>query len=46
MSDDEEYYEWDEDYLYEELVPDLVVSIPAALLESTSQENRLPGAKN
>lgn len=24
MSDDDEYYEWDEDYLYEELVPDLV----------------------
>jgi hypothetical protein len=26
MSDDDEYYEWDEDYLLEDLVPDLVVS--------------------
>lgn len=26
MSDDEEYYEWEEEYLYEDLVPDFVVS--------------------
>ncbi len=26
MSDDEEYYEWDEEYFLEDLVPDLVVS--------------------
>ncbi|KAJ5183068.1 hypothetical protein N7492_000684 [Penicillium capsulatum] len=29
MSDDEEYYEWDEDFLYEELVPDLVDELAA-----------------
>lgn len=26
MSDDEDYYEWEEEYLFEDLVPDLVVS--------------------
>lgn len=26
MSDDEEYYEWEEEYLFEEVVPDLAVS--------------------
>jgi hypothetical protein len=26
MSDDEDYYEWEEDYPFEDLVPDLVVS--------------------
>lgn len=26
MSDDEEYYEWEEEYLLEDLVPDLAVS--------------------
>lgn len=26
MSDDDEYYEWEEEYLLEDLVPDLVVS--------------------
>lgn len=40
MSDDDEYYEWDEDYLYEELVPDLVVSIPADLHNSTERIHR------
>ncbi|CAG8014614.1 unnamed protein product [Penicillium salamii] len=31
MSDDEEYYEYEEDFLYEDLVPDLVVSIFSAM---------------
>jgi hypothetical protein len=26
MSDDEEYYEYEEDFMYEDLVPDMVVS--------------------
>ena len=26
MSDDDEYYEWEEEYLFEDPVPDLVVS--------------------
>lgn len=27
MSDDEEYYEWDDEYLYEDVVPDFIVSV-------------------
>jgi hypothetical protein len=26
MSDDEEYYEWEDEYLLEDVVPDLAVS--------------------
>lgn len=28
MSDDEEYYDFEDEYLYEDAVPDLVVSRP------------------
>ncbi|KAJ5397538.1 hypothetical protein N7509_005651 [Penicillium cosmopolitanum] len=44
MSDDDEYYEWDEDYLLEDLVPDLVDELAqtsyyeAALYEDPSFE--------
>lgn len=27
MSDDEEYYEWEEDYLFDDVVPDFIVSL-------------------
>ena len=27
MSDDEEYYEFEEEFVYEDLVPDMVVSV-------------------
>lgn len=33
MSDDDEYYEWEEEYLFEDPVPDLVVS------ENVSESN-------
>ena len=39
MSDDEDYYEWDDEYLLEDLVPDLVVSNPYC----SCRKNIVPG---
>lgn len=36
MSDDEEYYEFEEDFMFEDLVPDMVVSTTPSLMHTVA----------
>jgi hypothetical protein len=38
MSDDEEYYEYEEDFMYEDLVPDMVVSADSNTMRRVSTD--------
>lgn len=41
MSDDEEYYEFEEDFMYEDLVPDMVVRTNPNLTHTVASAHAL-----